>query len=68
MSVLSEAMANQVEDEILRLWKKNVMTVEIKDIVLRVLSEKSIVGLLRFIAYKDEGDPRNLRRLLKSFF
>lgn len=68
LSVLSELMTSEVEARILKLHKKTIPTVEIKEMVLEVLSHKSPDSLLRYIAHRDSDDIKLIKRTIKKYF
>ena len=68
LSTLSEMMTSEVEKKILNLHKKIVTTIEIKELVLAVLSDKSPDSLLRFLAHRDSNNIPELRKSVKKYF
>ena len=68
MSKLSEDITNQVEQEILQLKKKNIMSKEITTIVLDLLATKEPDIFLRFLAYREGGNAKEINRAIGKYF
>lgn len=68
LSVLSESITTEVETKILNLHKKIIPTIEIKDIVLEVLSHRSPDSLLRYIAHRDSSNIKLIKKTIRKYF
>ena len=69
MSILADELTEQVEKSILLLKKKEIETRKIKEIAYIVLSKKEPDIFLRFVAYRDGMNRKEMKRVLeKAFF
>lgn len=67
-SVFAEEVTNLVEREIFKLKKKRIPSGIITDIVLKTLRKKSPDTFLRFVAYREGNDTKQMDKLLKKYY
>lgn len=67
MGNFSEEVTQEVEQEILKLRKKYVLTTEITATILHLLKKRCPGTYLRFLAYREERNERNLKKYLRDF-
>ena len=63
----ADKWTKEVEVRITGLKKNTINSVEILNIVLEVLSKKSIDTFLHFLAYKEQDDNKKIREYLKKY-
>lgn len=68
VSEFAEKVTNRVEREIILLKRKRVESVEITEIVLRILKNKAPASFLSFLAYREGNNRKNLKHLLRKFY
>jgi transcriptional repressor NrdR len=68
VSDFSEKTTDLVEKKIFSLKKKQIETVEILKIVLKVLRQKSLDTFLRYLAYRKGEDRKGLVKEIRKFF
>ena len=68
VSEFTSSILLQIEQEILKLKKKEIETREITNIVLEILKKKSPDTFLRYLAYREGNDGKNMKKLLKEYF
>ncbi|OGM12880.1 hypothetical protein A3A76_00570 [Candidatus Woesebacteria bacterium RIFCSPLOWO2_01_FULL_39_23] len=68
LSVMSDDLTNQVEREILKMRKKEIYSIEITALVLKMLRKKAPDVFLRYLAYREGSDRGKLKRTIKRLF
>lgn len=66
-SGFADEITNRVEQEILKLRRKEIRSSEITQIVLDMLRKKAPDSFLRFLAYREGADKKQIRKLLKRY-
>lgn len=67
LAELSETITTQVERKILQLKKKRIETIEITNIILSILQKKSPDIFLRYLAYREGADRKNVKDLIDKY-
>jgi len=60
MSELAEEVTNKVEQDIVALKRKKIQSVEITEMVLKILGKRAPDALLRFLAYREGENKKRL--------
>ena len=68
VSAFAEILTEAVEKCIFKLKKKQITTSEIKEMVLKNLRSKAPATFLRYLAYREGGDKRELKKVVRKYF
>lgn len=66
-SEFADEVTNRVEQEILKLKRKEIQSTEITHIVLSIFKKKAPDTLLRFLAYREGANKKQMYKLLKKY-
>lgn len=66
-STLADRITNEIEEEIIKLRKKEIATKKITEIVSIVLSKRSPALLVRYLAYREGNEAKKLKKLIREY-
>lgn len=68
MSEISEKFTTKIEQKLLSLKRKEISSVEIRNAILKELAKKSPDTFLRFLAYREGHNKKEMKKLLKKHY
>ena len=66
-SEFADEVTSKVEQEILIMRKKEILSSDITQMVLGILKRRAPDSFLRYLAYREGADKKQMNKLLKTY-